>query len=217
MNSKAKSASRDQSLSREYYYASHHHLIPLYVLVGINMLAILVTGCFLAALWQNDERDSYLPSVNSNIRDLENLYLPAFIEPAEKKQYLYPAGIRFALDNPYDTLRYSYDPAAPMVRTANTYTITTTKTLQDLETPMLRNPKQGSALYSQAQQCARLYVVRFEPGVTTYGGFVPLQDVKLKDGRTAYIHKNTSCVPQTTQAMNNLDAIEKIVLSVESY
>lgn len=214
---KSKSVENRQSLSREYSYASHHHLIPLYVLAGINLLGVLVLGCFLTVLWQNSERDSFLPLAQAHITGVENQYISTAVEPVEKKQYMFPAAVRFAVNDPYDTMRYNYEPAAQAVRTTDTFTLTTSKTLQELEAPLRNNPQKSNAYLSRLQQCARLYVIRFEPGVTTYGGFAPLQEVKLKDGRTAYIHKNASCVPTSTQAMNTLDKIEKIILSIESY
>jgi hypothetical protein len=62
-----------------------------------------------------------------------------------------------------------------------------------------------------------LYIIRFAPGLPPEGGFTPLKDVKLKDGRTAYIQKNISCVPSSVQAMNQLDQTEKDILAVESF
>lgn len=212
-----KKKSREQRLSREYYYASHHHLIPLYVLSGISLLAVLVMGCFLAVLWESNERDIYTPYAHYNIRALENEYLPAAVEPAEKKQYLFPAAVRFAVDDPYDILRYSYDPAVPAIKTTSTFTLTTSKTLQDIAAPMFSNPEKIPEYLPRMVQCAKLYILRFEPGATPDGGFVPFKDIALKDGRTAYVHKNTGCVPNSTQAMNALEKIEKIILSVESY
>lgn len=208
---------KDHSLSRELRYASHHHLIPLYIISGLAVLGVLVLGCFLAVLWQNDDRDSYLPAAHSAVSNLENLYLEAVIAPAEKKQYVFPVNTRFAMDDAYTDLRYAYDPGTTGNATGGTIVLTSSRTLQDLEAPVLRNPKAIGAYSSHLQQCARLYVIRFEPGLSQYGGFAPLREVKLKDGRTAYIHKNTACVPRTTEAMTTLDKIEKTVASIESY
>lgn len=211
------SKSKHQGLSGEYYYASHHHLIPLYVLSGIAILALLVLGCFVAVLWQNNDRSSYMPAVNTTISSVENLYLPAAINPSEKKQYIYPSQTRFAITDPYDTLRYTYDPGMQGTPASSTITLTTSKTLQELEAPMLHRPEAVHSYSPKLQQCARLYVVRFEPGVTAYGGFAPFRDVKLNDGRTAYIHKNINCVPSTTDGMTTIEKVEKTILSIESY
>lgn len=208
---------KEAGLSSEYHYASHHHLIPLYVLSGLAILAILVIGCFVVILWQNTMRDSFRPAATATISAVENLYLPTVIVPVEKKQYVYSANIRFAAPDPYDGLRYAYDPGTTNTRTSSTITLTTTGTLKNLEAPLLNNPVRAAEYTPRLQQCGRLYVIRFEPGLTPYGGFGPLQDVKLRDGRTAYIHKNTGCVPSTPQAMTTLDDIEKTILSVESY
>ena len=207
----------DQRLSKEYRYAAHHHLIPLYVLSGIALLAVLVLGCFLAVLWQTNQRQSYLPSARTAIDAVENLYLPAVLSPTEKKQYVYSANIRFAAADPYDTIRYTFDPGIAGTPTGSTVGITTSKTLKGLETPLLNRPDRSAELGTRLQQCAQLYAIRFEPGLTPYGGFMPLKDVKLKDGRTAYIHKNSNCVPPSVQAMTDLDDIETIISSVESY
>ena len=52
--------------------------------------------------------------------------------------------------------------------------------------------------------------------VPQYGGFSPLTQVKLKDGRTAYIHKNTNCLTETNDG-NETAALETTLQTVESY
>lgn len=207
---------RDE-LAREYRYASHHHLIPLYILSGISIVALVVISCFLVVLWQNGLRESFRPAAGSVIQNVENQYIPAAVQPAEKKQYIYSASVRFPISDPYNTLRYAYDPGINPTRTSAVLTLTTSPTLQALEAPILQSPDRTSNLEARLQECARLYVIRFEPGLTAYGNFAPLKEVPLKDGRTAYIHKNTSCVPSSVQAMNQLDSVEKDLLAIESF
>lgn len=204
-------------LAREYRYASHHHLIPLYVLSGISIVALVVVSCFLAVLWQNGLRESFRPIAGSAIQYVENQYIPAVVQPVEKKQYIYSANVRFPITDPYNTIRYAYDPGINPAKSTAILTITTSPTLQALEGPILQNPDHTSNLEARLQECARLYVIRFQPGLTAYGNFAPLKNVPLKDGRTAYIHKNTSCVPSSVQAMNQLDSVEKDLLAIESF
>jgi hypothetical protein len=168
-------------------------------------------------LWQSDQRQSYEPAASTAVQSVENLYLPASIQPSEKKQYIYSANVRFPISDPYSTLRYAYDPGINPATTSAILTLTTTRTLQTLEAPLKDRPDLSSALEARLQQCARLYIVRFEPGLTQYGDFAPLKEVRLKDGRTAYIHKNTECVPDSVQAMNQLDITEKDILAIESF
>jgi hypothetical protein len=215
--SKSKSNASASGLSTEYRYASHHHLIPLYALSGVAILALLVLGCFIGVLWQSSQNESYRPAAASTVSTIESLYLPTAISPTEKKQYVYSANVRFPANNPYDTLRYAYDPGIAATSTSSTITITTTRTLQTMETAVLQHPEKINEYDSRFQQCARLYVIRFVAGVTPYGGLTPLKDVKLKDGRTAYIHKNSTCVPDSVQAMNQLDNTEKDILAIESF
>jgi hypothetical protein len=209
---------RDASgLAKEYSYASHHHLIPLYVLGGITLLVLIVVGCYVSILWQSYQRDVNRDTAFASVENVENLYISTDISPSEKKQYVYSANVRFATSDPYNNLRYQYDPGINGSKTSSTLTFTTTPTLRSLSIAVENNPARLPVTLPRLQECSRLYVVRFEPGVTTYGGFAPLKDIKLKDGRTAYIHKNTNCVPQSTQAMNQLEEIEKTILSIESY
>jgi hypothetical protein len=212
-----KRKNRESGLVREYSYASHHHLIPLYVLIGLLVVAFLVVVCFVSVLWQNNQREILRADANTAVQAHRSTYLTAAISPAEKKQYVYSASVRFPVDDPYNVFRYSYDPGISRTKTSSIITISTSRTIQQLEAPVLGNPAKAWDYIPDLQQCSRLYVIRFEPGVTPYGGFAPLKDIKLKDGRTAYVHKNTMCVPRSTQAMNDLDAIEKNILAIESY
>jgi hypothetical protein len=207
----------NQSLNRELSYASHHHLIPLYVLSGVAIAAIAVLGCFLAVLWQIQDNDKYLPQANTLVRNIESSYLPATIVPSEKKQYIYASNVRFATGDPYHGIRYAYDPGNSSNAAAGTLTVSTSGTLQELEQPLLRDPGKITDYAPRLQNCAKLYIVRFVPGATPEGGFAPLRDVRLQDGRTAYIHKNANCVPGSTRAMDTIDQVEKVILSIESY
>lgn len=204
-------------LAREYAYASHHHLIPLYLLAGIAIFGVAITASFVTVLWQKTERESYLPAAQATVNAVEDLFIPTALAPAEKKQYVYPANIRLTAADPYESLRFSYDPGATDIKTSGFVTFTTESTLEKLTSPLLKRPELTSAYLPKLQQCARMYAVRFEPGLIPLGGFTLLKDVPLKDGRTAYLHKNTACVPGTTQEMTALDKIEQVVLSVESY
>lgn len=209
--------STEDTLKREYHYATHHHLIPLYAIVAIVILATLVMGCFTAVLWQISQKNSWQTSANQTIADTENLYVPAALSPAEKKQYIYPASIRFPLADPYNTLRYSYDPGSPNAPNSSTIVITTDQTLRSLEAPIRQNPWRVSDMEPNLQQCSRLFIIRFVHGDVPYGGFEPVQDVKLKDGRTATISHNIQCVPSSTAAMNQLDELQQVITAVESY
>jgi hypothetical protein len=200
----------------EYRYASHHHLIPLYILSGIAIVTILVLSCFIGVMWQTQQRDSFRPAALNTIQTVESLYVPASVQPAEKKQYIYSANIRFPLSDPYQTLRYAYDPGTAATNTSATITLTTSPILQMLEAPLMQNPSNPD-FNTNLQQCAKVYVIRFIPGATPFGNFAPLKDIKLKDGRTVYVHKNTACVPTSVQEMNQLDGIEKNILGVESF
>lgn len=204
-------------LTREYRYASHHHLIPLYILSGISIVALLVISCFLVVLWQSSLRESFRPVAGNTVQIVENQYIPAVVQPVEKKQYIYSANVRFPVTDPYNTIRYAYDPGITQTKTSAMLTITTSPTLQTLEAPILQNPDHTSNLEARLQECARLYVIRFEPGLVSYGNFAPLKEIPLKDGRTAYIHKNTGCVPSSVQAMDRLDKVEHDLLGIESY
>lgn len=208
---------KKSNINRELTYASHHHLIPLYALSGTAITAVIVVGCFVTVLWQNNQTEALKPAIQTAVNAVEGQYLPAVVSPAEKKQYIYPANIRFAITDPYNTFRYNFDPGIAGTPTSATIQLTTNADLRNMERAALRNPAQGSQIMNRLQRCKTLYVVRFVAGVTPYGGFVPLEQVKLKDGRTAYVHKNSECIPQTTDDMNTLDNIEAAVLSIESY
>lgn len=201
----------------EVYYATHHHLVPLYVLIGILIVTVIFLGSYVSVLWKNVDRDAWLNTARAVIDANDKLYLPATVNPGDKKQYVYSANVRFPASDPYDSLRYSFDPGAAGTATSSTVVITTEDTLQDYTQPLLARPEMQAELVPPLQQCSKLYAIRFEPGVVQFGGFTPLQEIRLRDGRTAYIHKNTSCVPKSTAAMNRLDKIEKVVLGVESY
>lgn len=209
--------SKKNDLNRELTYASHHHLIPLYALCGTTMLGVLVLACFIVPLWQDMQQNSRRPQVETTITNVENKYLPTAISPAEKKQYIYAANVRFKLTNPYNTLRYSYDPGIGNTPTSATIVITTSSIMNTYEQQLRANPKSLATYAPQFQQCSQLYTIRFQPGAVPTGGFQPLQEVKLKDGRTAYIHQNATCVPSSTAAMDTLDDVESAVLSIESY
>lgn len=207
----------EHGLAREYSYASHHHLIPLYALTGLAILALLVIGCYVSILWQSNERESFRSVANLSVKAVENLYVPTVISPTEKKQYIYPANVRLGVSSPYDTLRYEYDPGIGQTKTSSMLTLTTSNTLHDLTIPIINNPGRTFDYMPKLQRCSRLFVVRFEPGLPPQGGFAPVKDIRLKDGRTAYVHKNTACIPPSTQAMNTLENIEKDILGIESY
>lgn len=207
----------ESELVSEYSYASKHHLVPLYFLSGVALLGFLVLLCFVVVFWQNTERDGFKSTVESIITNAENLYIPTTIVPTEKKQYVYSANIRFPISSPYDTLRYSYDPGINSSPTSPTIVLTTTSTLQSLEAALRKNPERINQYSTSFQTCARLYVIRFTPGDIAYGGFIPFKQIKLKDGRTAYIQKNATCVPDSTQAMNQLDEVEKDLSAIESF
>jgi hypothetical protein len=211
------SATLESELNNEYRYASHHHLIPLYILSAVALLGFIVLTCFVMIFWQNTERDSYRPTVESTITSAENSYIPTTISPTEKKQYIYSANIKFPINNPYDTFRYAYDTGQNLTPTSPSITLTTTRTLQSLETALRSDPAKVNSRSARFQECARLYTIRFVGGSSMYGGFTPLKDIKLKDGRTAYIQKNMSCVPDSVQAMNELDMIEKDISAIESF
>lgn len=212
-----KRKTKESGLSAEFNYATHHHLIPLYIVSGVLVLLLLIIGCYVTILWQNSQREALRPSARLAVESIENLYLQTAVSPVEKKQYVYSANVRFPVTDAYKTLRYTYDPGLTGTKTSSTIGLSTSQILQQYETPVLNNLGSSYDYIAQLQRCSRLFVVRFEPGVTPYGGFSPLQDVKLKDGRTAYVHKNINCVPKTTQAMTELDEIQKIILAIESY
>lgn len=206
-----------KELGREFSYATHHHLVPLYAISGVLIVALIVLGCFLTILWQQfNEREAFRPLAALSVQAHEDLYVPAVIVPAEKKQYIPSANIRFMTDDPYNAFRYEFDPGLAASKTSSTIILTTYRTLQELKAPIISDPSRVQHI-TKLQQCSRLYVIRFEPGLTPFGNFAPLKDVKLKDGRTAYLHKNAGCVPSSTQEMNRLDTLEKTVLSIESY
>lgn len=202
---------------REYHYASHHHLIPLYVLSGVSILALLVLGCFTAVLWQNDQRDAYRPLAEMSVRSNQNLYVPTVIVPTEQKQYVYSANVRFPVANPQHALRFHFDPGVNPTKTSSTISLTTASTMQAYESLVINDPENAVANISKLQECNRQYVIRFVPGLVPFGGYTSLQDIKLKDGRTAYVHKNINCVPGSTAAMTESDTIEKTILAIESY
>jgi hypothetical protein len=204
-------------LRREYRYASHHHLIPLYVLTGISIVTLMVLGCFLATLWQNGVRESHRTNANFVIANVENSFLPGIVNPIEKKQYIYSANVRFPVTDPYQNLLYAYDPGSELVKTAPAITLTTSTTLHEYAAPLLNNPSLVDRYAATLHKCTQLYIIRFVPGLIPSGGFTSLKDVRLKDGRTAYIHKNATCVPGSTKAMTALDELEKVVTSIESY
>ncbi|MDB5181518.1 MAG: hypothetical protein JWP13_281 [Candidatus Saccharibacteria bacterium] len=212
-----KRKNKKSGLTREYDYASHHHLIPLYILSGVSILTLLVMGCYVSILWQANQRESLRSTANLSVEAVENIYIPTVVSAAEKKQYVYPSNVRFGLSGPYDTLRYEYDPGMTPSKTSSALSFTTSRVLATLAKPINSNPNRASDYISRLQQCARLYIVRFEPGLPPNGGFASLKDIKLKDGRTAYVHKNIACVPTSPQAMTELENIEKDILSVESY
>lgn len=203
--------------SGELYYATHHHLVPLYVLLGAVIVALIFMGSYVSILWKNVDRDALLTSARYVIDANEGLYLPTVINPLEKKQYVHSANIRFPLADPYNSVRYSFDPGAAGTTTSSQVVITTDQTLREYASPLLANPEKSPEHTQSLQQCTKLYAVRFEPGLVSFGGFTPLKEVKLKDGRTAYIHKNASCVPASTAAMNQLDKIEQTILGIESF
>lgn len=214
---KIRSQFNRKNRSGELYYATHHHLIPLYVISGISLIVMLVLCCFVAVLWQNSEREFLRPGVELTVRTAYDTYIPITTAPVEKKQYVIDANVRFPILNPSNLLRYSYVPGIGQAKTSSSIILTTEQTLRDYARPLQDNPERAARLTSILQQCSRLYVIRFAPGVVPLGGFSPLQDVKLKDGRTAYVHKNATCVPGTTESMNRLDEVEKTVLAIESY
>lgn len=208
----------DNEFTREYRYASRHHLIPLYVLSGVLLVALIVTGCFVAVLWNISEQNAARLSSARSIGLYTQTYYPADVAPAEKKQYIYQANIKFVADNPNIGIRYNFDPgiSASATKTSSTTTISTEKHMVELITKSTYNALSPNVT-EQLQRCSRLFIIRFEPGVTAAGGFVIHKQVKLKDGRTAYIHKNSSCVPKSTQAMNDIDAVDRVVSSIESF
>lgn len=208
---------RKNGIDRELMYASHHHMLPLYALSATAVTGVLVLGCFVGVLWQDSQTAALKPAIDTAVRATDSQYLPTTISPTDKKQYIYAANIRFAALDPYNTLRYNYDPGIGSTPTSTTLLLTTQNDLSNLESAALRSPKNSSVLLQRLEQCKSLYAIRFVPGVTPFGGFAPLKEIKLKDGRTAYVHKNSQCVPTSTQDMNALDNIETAVLSVESY
>lgn len=202
---------------REFNYASHHHLIPLYILSGVCIVAIVVIGCYVTVLWQNDQREAFRPYAAMAVNAVEDLHLAAVVVPAEKKQYVYSANVKFPVGDAYETLRYTYDPGVAKSKTSSTITLTTSQMLRDYKTIILNNPHKAAAYLPKLQECSRMYVIRFEPGLVPFGGFSSIADVKLKDGRTAYIHKNVNCVPSSTRAMTVADELEQQLRAVESY
>jgi hypothetical protein len=209
--------SLERELASEYRYASRHHLVPLYILAGAAVLGVLVLICFTVVLWQSMQQDSNRMTVESTIQSAENLYLPTTISPAEKKQYVYSANIRFPISSPYNAFRYAYDPGVAGTSTSASLMVSTDRNLQGLESQLRKYPDKIDTYSASFQQCAKLYIIRFAPGLPPEGGFAPLKDIKLKDGRTAYIQKNITCVPSSVQAMNQLDQTEKDILAVESF
>lgn len=212
-----KKKSPEAELKREFRYASHHHLIPLYVLAGAAIVAILVLSCFVIVLWQVLQDNSHEPAAVNAVSALEQQYLPATVSPIEKKQYVYSANVRFPVSDPYNTFRYTYDPGQDNTKTSAVITLSTSQVLQKFESPLLQDPAHSSKYIWNMQECTRLYVIRFQPGVTQFGGFTPLKDVPLKDGRTAYIHKNTMCVPDSSAAMDVIETLDAEVSSIESF
>jgi hypothetical protein len=204
-------------LKAEYRYASHHHLVPLYALSGLAILTIVVLGCFVIVLWQANQRESFRPAAENTVSMVDSQYLPAVIVPSEKKQYVYSANVRFPISDPYNVLRYAFDPGVAGTPASATITLTTNRTLQSFKAYALQHPERVNDYSARLQECSRLYVIRFVPGLLPYGGFTPLAEFHLKDGRTAYIHKNATCVPDSVQTMNDLDKTEKVILAVESY
>lgn len=203
--------------SGELYYATHHHLIPLYVLVGICLVAILVMACYLSVAWQGGQREAWRSASEMAIDANKNLYLPSAVVPVEKKQYIYSANLRFPVNNPYDQIRYSFDPGNNPTATSGSIGVTTDWALRELESPIMNNPERIFDYIPQLQQCSKLYVIRFVSGSLPDGGFAPLQDIRLKDGRTAYVHKNITCIPESTVMMHEQDKLETILKAAESF
>jgi hypothetical protein len=203
--------------SGELYYATHHHLIPLYALVGITMILTIVTSLFVAVLWHDTKNNETLKLANTVADTVDASYLPTTVSPTEKKQYVYSADVRFAIDSPYDTLLYSFDPGQAGTKTSATIALTASSRINKFVVAMNHDPEHAGTYAGQLSKCAKLYIIRFQPGAIAEGGFAPLTEVKLKDGRTAYVHKNSRCVPGSTADMNAIDKVERSVLTIESF
>lgn len=201
----------------ELYYATHHHLIPLYIISGINLVILIVLCSFVTVLWQNTQREALRPAAEQAARVAEDTYIPVQTSPAEKKQYIPSASIRFPIGDTYNLLRYSYEPGITRTPSSSTIILTTHDTVNNYSRLLMDNPQLATSITSQKKHCIPLFVIRFQAGAVPAGGFVPTGDIRLRDGRTAYIHKNANCVPGNTADMNALDDIENVVLSIESY
>jgi len=208
---------RRPSKNSELYYATHYHLVPLYVLSGILLIGMLLMACYVRFLWASQQNSDFQHLGEMTARSTDNLFLPAVPNVADKKQYVYPVNIRFTSTDPYQELRYSYDPGSSNDKDGAAIGITTTRLLQNLEAPLQNVGPSNFNLVTQLQECSKLYVLRFEPGSTQYGGFTPFAQIALKDGRTAYIHKNTNCIPEADDGGGDVVSLEAMLKTVESY
>jgi hypothetical protein len=201
----------------EIYYATHYHLIPLYVICGLLIVVTLVMGCFVRFIWQNQQTGVWQQTGANIIAANNDRFLAATAEPADKKQYIYPVNIRFMTIDPYQQLRYTYDPGASASTNTATVGITTSDLLKAAGQPLQNLGPRNFNIVNQLQECSRLYVIRFQPGSTQYGGFTPFITVKLKDNRTAYVYKNTSCINDQMDGAQLVSDLETTIRSIESY
>ena len=209
--------SRRRQKDNELYYATHYHLVPLYVLSGILLIGLLLMGCYVRYLWAAQQNAGFQRLGDLSAKAVDDQFLTAVVNPTDKKQYVYPASVRFTTADPYQQLRYSYDPGSTNDRNGMAIGITTSQLLRDMEQPLQNLRPKNFNLVSQLQICSKLYVLRFEPGVTQYGGFTPFAQITLKDGRTAYLHKNTNCLTETNDGGVTIASLEKMLKTVESY
>jgi hypothetical protein len=202
----------------EFYYATHYHLIPLYVISGVLIVAMLLMGCYLRFLWTTEQANAFARTGPLMAQGAEDSLLQMTMNPADKKQYVAAANIRFTSTDPYQIMRYSYDPGDALVKNGAAIGVTTSSVIRRFEEPLMHNlTPQNFDYVNRFQQCTKLYVIRFQAGATQYGGYSPFKDVKLKDGRTAYIHKNTNCLNDTIGDSAEIKQLEATLLTIESY
>lgn len=214
---KKQQKSSGRSATSELYYATHYHLIPLYIICGLLIVAVLLMACYERFLWVAHQDDTARRIASTTIQATENLFLPTVTDQTDKKQYVYPSNIRFTTTDPYQTLRFTYSPGSSADKNGASIGIVTSGLLQSLEMPLRQDRAKLAGNILKLEQCSRLYVIRFQPGVTQYGGFSPFKDIKLKDGRTAYMHKNTNCLPEIDDSTKPVAALETTLQTIESY
>src|SRR4051812_28115132 len=123
---KFKKPARDSEL----YYAAHYHFLPLYIISGLLIVAVIVIGLYVRLLWVSDNQNQWHTVGASFIRSNDERFLSASANPADKKQYVYPASVRFTSADPYQIIRYTYNPGDTPDKAGVTLGLTTSALLR---------------------------------------------------------------------------------------